>query len=63
MTALINILLAFTGLFGLIYGLGCAVAALHPRNRGLGFLTNTLIGAGSLTVSFGCAWLLVGRLG
>lgn len=62
MSALINILVTFIGLFGLVYGLGCLVAAVNPRNRGVGFFVNTLFAAAALTTSLGCAWLLAGRL-
>lgn len=62
MTAL-DVLLAFAAFFGLVFGLGCAIAALHPRNRGRAFLVNALLAAASLTLAYVCAWALDERLG
>lgn len=62
MTAFIDALLVFVALLGLVFGLGCAVSALHPRNHGKAFFQNTFFAAASLTVSLACAWDLIGRL-
>ncbi len=55
--------LVFVALFSLIFGAGCAIAALHPRNRGRAFFSNTLFAATFLTVAFVCARAAEVRLG
>lgn len=55
METTLQILVTFVGLFNLIYGLGCTIAALRPKNQGAGFALNCLFAALTLTISTECA--------